>query len=176
VSFVERQAAGRRSGRKGSRVYGVSKLRKTLNRIEKAEREAVKSVVVTSAKKIERDAISFAILKDVKDTGDMIRSIDTKFARDKLTAVIGPGAKSAIVRDNPFNTAGFAKIKRDSTRIKHKKAAYNFFKGYWHEFGTINHPDRPFMNPAWEVNKNLVRKNIRVAVSRALDRASRGVA
>ena len=63
-----------------------------------------------------------------------------------------------------------------------KALLFQFYKGYWHEFGTKGSPEnnipplpaRPFMNPAYQMNEEYGKQQVRAAVKLALERASRG--
>ena len=74
-----------------SRVRGTNKLRRTLNRIHPSAKRRVKVAIKWSARAIERDAVGYALAKDIRDEGDMIRSISRNFSSDGLSAHIGPG-------------------------------------------------------------------------------------
>jgi len=106
----------------------------------------------------------------------MIHSISYKIGRDGMTAVIGPGASHVRITQNPFDTT-----KYKSKPSKH--AAMQFFKAYWFEFGTkgVNRvlrgggklviepqPARPFMNPAFDMNKDWIIRKTQAGISATL--------
>lgn len=163
--------------RKRSNFQGVTKLRKTLRRLEPEATAGIKAKIARGAQDIKDDAVrgARALDKPGIGTGEMIRSITYSFGRDGMTALIGPGADRLKVTKNPFNTTLY-KTKRD------KEAAFNFFKAYWFEFGTKGYPKRnippqlprPFMNPAWDMNKDVLIKEIRREVANALTEAASG--
>ena len=70
----------------------VSKFRRTLRRMEPDIQRHVTRALEKSAKEVEADAIGWALVSDIKDTGDLIHSISWKMGRDKSSIVVGPGA------------------------------------------------------------------------------------
>lgn len=151
---------------------GLSKLRKTFKRMEPEVRELVAREIKETARDVKKDAIGIAILKDIRDTDEMIRSIDYKMGRDGSTAVIGPGAAATAWQKKPWDNTSDRAI-RMSANQKHMKM--QFFKGYWQEFGTVNRPEkRSFMGDAWEANEPGARLRISRAVQRALEISARG--
>lgn len=158
------------------RVKGINKLRRTINRLEQEEREVIQKALYRAARDIQKDAIGIATLKNIRLTGEMIESISIKRSRDKLSAVIGPGAdRITQLKNNPWNTSGFTG-KRSDTVIKNNEAQWNMMKAWWAEFGTgppVPQDPRPFMNPAWEENKDKFTRHVRAAVKRTLRKVSR---
>lgn len=159
-----------------SRVTGVNRLRKTLRRVDPEIGAEVREAVRESAEAITLDAVRFA----PRDEGDLVRAIDYQLGRDGFTAVIGPGAKAAEIArrraGSPFALAGSAvRLSRSNRHL-----LYQFFKGYWAEFGTKGgngvppQPARPFMQPAWDLNRPYAVKRTQGAVRNALERAARG--
>ena len=160
-----------------NRVQGITKLRRTFNRIENLELKELRDVLKNGARAIKQDAIGGAIAQDIKLTGDMIASIDYKLSADKLTAIIGPSAKEAKIIKNPWNTSQFSQYKRESTKVRKKAAQWNLMKAWWAEFGTgppIPQGPQPFMNPAFEKNKRSITEKARKAQAKVLRRASGG--
>jgi len=164
-----------------SGIRGINKLRKTLRRIEPEMQEPIKQAIVNTAEAIKLDAIAGAPI----DEGDLVRSIDYKIGRDGFTAVIGPGARAAEIARSKGGSA-FATRTVSGEIIKmsaaNKALLFQFYKGYWHEFGTKGSPEnnipplpaRPFMNPAYQMNEEYGKQQVRAAVKLALERASRG--
>ncbi len=156
--------AARKSG-----FFGANKLRKTLKRLDPEITSGVKLAVKLGAEDISNDAAAIAYSKGIYDTGDLIDSIEVQLGREGLTALIGPGAKRLKISKSPFNTTLYV-TDRD------KYAAWQFFKGYWAEFGTKGDPannvppqtPRPFMQPAYDANKGTMSTQIQKAVNRAL--------
>lgn len=119
-----------------------------------------------------------------RDTGDLAASIDVALSSDGLAGVAGPAAKNAKVKKalrtgatSVFATrASGGKVISEGT----KKKIFNFFKGYWMEFGTKGYPERnipaqparPFMQPAWDVNAGRIKVRIKKAVDEQLKRAA----
>lgn len=164
-----------------SGLRGINKLRRTLRRLEPEVQDLVKVAIVNTSEAIKQDAIAGAPV----DEGDLVRSIDYKIGRDGLTSVIGPGAKAAEIARSKGGSA-FATQDRKGEIIRmsasNKALLFQFFKGYWHEYGTKGSPDhgipplpaRPFMNPAYLLNEAYGKAQVRAAVKAALERASRG--
>jgi len=111
---------------------GVTKLRKTLRRIDPELTKGVKTAIQQGSETIHFDISLNA--QSHRFTGDMIDSISIKYGRDGMTSLIGPGAKWVSVSKSPFNTALITE--------KNAWGAWQFFKAYWLEFGTKGAPDR----------------------------------
>lgn len=159
------------------KIRGIRKLRRTLNRMEKEDRAVVQDALAKAAYKIKKDAISNVLRHDLILTGKMRDSIDVAFSNDRMTAVIGPGAKHAYVRNNPFDTGSFGKYKYKKAEIKAKEAQFNLMKGWWAEFGTgppIEQRPKPFMNPAYNKNKDQFTAEIRRKVNQVLKKLALG--
>lgn len=176
-----------RAKQRQARGYaGITKLRKTLRRIEPEATDGIKVAIKNGAEAIESAILFYG--HDHHITGDMLQSVDTKLGRDGMTAVIGPGAGSISVSKSPFNTTLYV-----SQTSKHD--AWQFFKAYWIEFGTKGAaarmitsgpykgrmspeipplPAKPFVQPAWDSNKTSVIASVKQAVKNALMRASNG--
>lgn len=164
-----------------SGIKGINKLRLTLRRIEPEMQQPIRQAILNTAEAIKQDAIAGAPVEE----GDLVRSIDYKIGRDGFTAVIGPGAKAAEIARSKGGSA-FSTQDRRGEIIKmsaaNKKLLFQFFKGYWLEFGTKGLPERnippltprPFMNSAYLLNEEYGKAQVRAAVKAALDRASRG--
>lgn len=156
----------------------VNKLRRKLRNMEKFVESGIGPAIERAAYAIELDAKARVRV----DEGDLQRSITHKLGRDKMTAVIGPGAKSAAVaraaKGSPFATRSTIQLGSIS-----KHDLFQFFKGYWIEFGTKGAPDRnippqparPFMQPAFDVNKTWATNEVRREVNRQLERLAKGV-
>lgn len=150
---------------------GVNRLRRTLRRIDPGLMPELKQAVRDGGEAIKQDQIAGAPV----DEGDMVREIDAKYGRDGLTVVVGPGAKHVPIGKNPFDTT-----RRMSAPGKH--ALVQFFKAYWYEFGTKGNADRnippqparPFLVPAYDMNREWILRNTRKGIRQALKRASRG--
>lgn len=160
----------RRSG-----VQGAGKLKRKLRRIEPEITRGVRGAVGDVAEAIKQDAIALA----PRDQGDLVRAIDAKVGRDGLAAVVGPGAVAAdLARRRTGSVFGATNLRLSA---KNQHLLLQFFKGYWIEFGTKKgddgshaQPARPFMQPAFDLNRDWGKEQIRHAVSNALKRVSRG--
>ena len=160
---------------------GVSKLRRTLRRLEPEITKGVKYELARGAQAIKDDAVRNFRAIDVPEigTGELKRSISYQISRDGLTAVIGPEAKRAKLSKGIFSNNASS----NTYKTKPAKAAlWNIRKGYWVEFGTKGYPKggippmpaRPWMNPAWDMNKDKLRERIRKEVAEAIGRESNG--
>jgi hypothetical protein len=161
----------RRSG-----FAGVTKLRKTLRRLEPEATEGIKDAMRDAAEKIHFDSIiNLRSQLSGKGEGELEYSVTYKMGRDDMTAVIGPGAKHVKITKNPFDTTQYK-----SKPSKH--SAMQFFKGYWFEFGTKGDPEnnippqpaRPFMNPAYDANKDKILKDVQGEIHDVLQDLTNG--
>lgn len=155
------------------RIQGADKLRRKLRAMEKHVQSGIRPAVTEVATAIKYDAI----LRAPEDSGDLKAEIGFKVSQDGMSAVIGIGAESvALVKavgGSAFNTS----VKMSSI-TKHK--LWQFFKGYWAEFGTKGSPERnippqparPFMQPAYDVNESWGKARVRDAVNAQLKRVS----
>lgn len=159
-----------------SSISGVNKLRKTLRRLEPGVVDQVRGAIKDSAQAITADAIQLAPV----DEGDLVRSIDFKLGRDGLTAVIGPGANAAEIARRKAGSPFTAASRSIPLSRANKALLFQFFKGYWIEFGTKGgggverQPPRPFMRPAFQVNRRYAERRVQSAVRNALEVAARG--
>jgi len=152
---------------------GISKLRKTLQRLEPEAVAGVKEAFQQGAETIHYDVLQNGMAH--KLTGDMLSSVAVKYGRDGLTAVIGPGADVVTVNKSPFNTTLYVSQKR-------KWHAWQFFKAYWIEFGTKGAPDRnippqpaqPFVGPAFDANKGAISKNVQSKIHAVIAKLASG--
>ena len=165
---------------------GVTKLRKTLRRLEPEITSEVRESIRRGANAILFDAKQNAESADygkepgVRDTGDMIDSMSIKYGNDGFTALIGPAAQD--VKTLGKIDARMLKSGAESkVTIRSKDAKWNVFKGLWAEFGTKGSPKNnipaitpaPFMQPAFDANKGWIAKDVNKAVSQALADAVR---
>lgn len=162
-----------------SRLTGPKKLVRVLRRVEPAARDPLAAAIREGLEAIKWDAVARAPV----DSGDLARSIDYIQSRDGLSGAVGPAAKSmSIVKRSTksgFATAAIGKLKLNE---RNKDRLWQFFKGYWVEFGTKgsakrNIPPqaaRPFMRPAWDANRAWMTERVRAAIRNALEIARRG--
>ena len=164
--------------RRRSGLQGVTKLRRKLRRIDKEVTQELRDVVSESLDEIERDALGLVPV----DAGDLAHSIEVKISSDGFTGIVGPGAKAAeIVRRKAGSVFAFAGDKINLSAAK-KHDLFQFFKGYWIEFGTKGSPEhnippqpaRPFMTPAYEFNRPRIRERVKAAIDRILQRVANG--
>ena len=159
--------------RRQSRVTGTTKLTKILRRVEPEVRGPVGEAVREGLDAIKWDAVAAV----PKDSGDLAASIDWIQSADGLSGAVGPAAKSMrLVKrstGSAFNTAGISQLRLSD---RNKKRLFQFFKGYWLEFGTKGRSGagaitpRPFMRPAWDVNRRFVIDRVGGAMQATLRR------
>lgn len=139
------------SGRRRSGLRNVGKLRRTLRRLDPEVTRELRVAVEEGAEAILQDMVSLV----PKDTGDLARALDQRTARDGLTARVG---------------------------LLTKKKQQDNFHARFLEFGTKGAPNknippqpaRPFMTPAFDLNKDWILKRASKGIGLALVRASRG--
>ena len=132
---------------------GVTKLRRTLRRIEPEVTIGIKNVMERAAKAIEVDML----IGIPQDTGDTASFISSKIARDGLTARIGFIGKKAVeggyvARFIEYGTKGYPK--RNIPAM----------------------PARPFMSPAFDANRDWIVKDAQQEIRSVLFDVSRGTA
>lgn len=158
---------------------GLSKLRKTLKRMEPTIQREFHKALESAGQELKQDAVMFASMKNIKDSGDLIASIDYKVGSGGSTVVVGPGAAALTWQKKPWDNQSAAAMKL-SRKQKHMK--WQFFKGYWAEFGTKGDPSRgipeqparPFMGPAWDNNKAGLQKRFGALLKESLRLTSEG--
>jgi HK97 gp10 family phage protein len=155
-----------------SGIQGTDKLRRKLKAMEKIVQSGIRPAITETLQNVTSDAKTLAPVKE----GDLQESINYKVSSDGMAGVAGPSAKSAIVK---AHTDGSAFSNKKSGKIisqLSKKRLFQFFKGYWIEFGTKGNPSRnippmparPFMQPAWDMNKKAGIKKVKDAVNKQL--------
>lgn len=163
-----------------SGIRGTNKLRRTLRRIDPAVTQGIRDDIRDVSEAVKQDAINLAPV----DEGDLVRAIDFRIGRDGLTSVIGPGAKAADIAGRKKKSRGnvFAAVARGIRLSRsNRDLLFEFFKGYWIEFGTKGNASnnippqsaRPFMRPAWQLNRGFGVQRMRQSVSKALRKVSR---
>ena len=130
---------------------GVTKLRRTLRRLEPETVAEIKKVIVRGAQAIEADMM----ISIPKDTGDTASNISYKIARDGLTAQIGFVGKKAVekgfvARFIEYGTKGSAKQ------------------------NIPPQPARPFMGPAFDANKGWIVRDAQREIGIVLQRLAAG--
>lgn len=161
--------------RAASRLRNAGRLRQKFKRIMVEVENSVGESMIGVAQSIAADAARMA----PRDHGDLADSIEYKLSSDKLSAVIGPAAKAAIV-ERTVKGSAFATRKLGKPTAASKQKLLQFFKGYWLEFGTKGDParnipplhPRPFMQPAYDLNKKWATEKLRNAVNDLLKKAS----
>lgn len=159
---------------------GIDRLRRKLRRMDPEISRDVKLALESGAQSIRDTAIGMV----PRDTGDLADSIHYKVGRDGLSVAIGPGADRALIVSKGLT--GFkAKFTKSGaltkTSMKDKKAREQLYKAIWVEFGTkvgksgsSAQPARPFMQPAFDVNKSRILSEVRAAVKKAVDTSAGG--
>lgn len=130
---------------------GVSKLRKTLRRLEPEMVSGIKDAIKRGAQAIEYDML----IGISKDTGETAQHISYKISRDGFTAQIGFVGKKAVeqgyaARFIEYGTKGYAK-----KNIPPQAAT-------------------PFMQPAFDSNKNWITREVRREVKNTIDKVAQG--
>ncbi len=118
---------------------GVTKLRKTLRRLEPEATQELKNVTIEAG-----EMLKFLVLGNVQAngliwTGDMAQWVDSKLSGDKLTVVVGVGAGNAHIRKNGFAgvTAKYtASGNLTKATVRNRDARWAMYKALWAEFGT----------------------------------------
>ena len=168
-----------------SRMSGVTSLRKKFRRFPDSATKEVQDELRVGLNRIERDAIGLAPV----DQGDMAASITTVISRDGLSGVVGPGVKGAEIVRRKTGSVFSSTVKKGKQRGEkirlsavNEEARFNFFVGYWNEFGTKGAPDRnippqtarPFMSPAYDINRRALADSIRRAINKVIDKVAKG--
>lgn len=156
---------------------GINKLRRTIRRMDDEVSGGIKKEIKSAAQSIEMDMLGMVPV----DEGDLARSIAYKLGRDGLTAVIGPAADSVQIKK------GFGGVDLKYTKsgnltaatIRNQKARFELYKAHWVEFGTKQgkpgssaQPARPFIQPAYDANKDRFTKRVKDAVAKAIEVSS----
>lgn len=178
-------------------VKNQQRLLRKLQRIAKATENEVAPAIDRSATAIQMDAI----LRVRKDTSELASFIEKKIGNGGLTAIVGPGAKSVAVIKTQRGGSPFATRKAGAKSLGAitKVKLFQFFKGYWLEFGTKGYvvetknakvlsdgknfygtkvniparPKRPFMQPAYDVNERWAINEVTKAVNEMIRKAGR---
>lgn len=161
-----------------SRIEGPNKLRMKLRRVDPSIKRGVQDVLRDGLNRIQRDALTFVPV----GTGDLRDSIEVKLSTDKLSGIVGPGVKAAEIMRKKTGSEFATGSRKARLSKRNKVALFQFFKGYWIEFGTKGNPKkkippqpaRPFMSPAYLMNREWIRRRANRAIEAALEKASRG--
>lgn len=173
--------------RRKSGLANVSRLRRKLRRLPAEATDEVRTEIADAA-----EFVKFEQLKRVPvDEGDLATSIEVKLGSDKLSASIGPGARTRKARKLAgwrahfveFGTKAHKVIARASRRdaqgrlLRAEGKGARVLSDSETTFGTAAaHPGiaaRPFVYPALAQNIDAVTEMIAAGVDRALLRASR---
>ena len=166
-----------RSQKKG--FAGVTKLRKTLRRLDPETTKNVATAIEQAGVSLARRVRSNA----PRDTGDLIEQIGYKVSRDKLTVVAGVGAGNAHIQKSGFSGVAVKRTKSGSktkVTIRNENARWQLYKALWHEFGTKGSSDLPplpashFHQRAFDSEEKAIKRKVQGAVSRALTVAASG--
>lgn len=126
------------------RISGVRSLRRVLRKMPDDVRGPMQGEVAAAAEDVSSTMASLAPVR----TGELRDSIETKFARDRMSARVGPGAR----RRRTFRRVGW--------------------RALFAEFGTRHHPAQPFIGEALERNEARIRRGMSKAVADTLRRIS----
>ena len=158
---------------------GVTKLRKTLRRLDPETKKNVATAIEQTGIALARGVRA----RTPRDTGAMIAEVGYKVSRDKLTVVAGVGAGNASIQKIGF---GEVVVKRNKSgaktkvTIRNEKARWNLYKALWHEFGTKGgngappQPASHFHQRAFDAEEDAIKSRVQGAVSRALEMAVNG--
>jgi hypothetical protein len=156
----------------------VTPLRRKLRKLNKHLDNGIKPALIESLTMVAETARGNV----PKDTGDLAASIAIAVSGDGLSGVAGPAAKNAKVKKalSTGATSAFATRGGGTLSEGNKKKLFQFFKGYWIEFGTKGNaarnippmPARPFMQPAWDSNQGAIKSKMTAAINEQLRKAS----
>lgn len=157
-----------------SGMQNTARLRRKFKRIEAQVQSGIRPAITGAAQSIAADAARMA----PRDHGDLADAIEYKVSSDGLSAVIGPAAGAAVIEKTVKGSAFATRSTKLTSVSKHK--LLQFFKGFWLEFGTKGDParnipplqPRPFMQPAFDLNKKWATEKVRTAVNEQLKKAS----
>lgn len=151
----------------------LNRTRKLLRRLPVDLTDPVRSAFEKGAADIAEEARFNLASTRTMQTGDLMAAIEFKVSRDGLTAVVGPGAKAAnIIKKSTGSNFATRSTKIRMTK-RSKKQLFQFFKGYWLEFGTKHVAPRPFMGPAFDANRGRINAEVQQGITSALNRAAR---
>lgn len=158
---------------------GVTKLRKTLRRLDPETKKNVASAIEQTGIALARGVRARA----PRDTGDLIAEVGYKVSRDKLTVVAGVGAGNARIQKSGFAEVVVKRNKsgaKTKVTIRDENARWQLYKALWHEFGTKGTDKVPpqsashFHQKAFDAEEKQIKRKVQGAVSRALTVAASG--
>jgi len=161
---------------------GVTKLRRTLRRLDPELTQEIRDLVTEAGKDLEADIKRYAV--NLKRTDAMYDSIGYKVSRDGFTVIAGVEAPSTKIQGRVV----LGKIARKTTKSgrltlatsKKLSARMNIYKAIYHEFGTKGAPDQnigPLM-PTYMHQKafNGLKPGMQAKFAKAIDKALRSAA
>lgn len=164
------QMKNRATSNRARGFLGVTSLRKKLRRMDPEITDGIKTEISSIAKEMETAMLGMVPV----DQGDLAETIAHKLGRDGLTAVVGPGAASAQIKRGMKMSQ--QKYKKDGTvtasTARNNNVRFQLYKAHWIEFGTKKKAARPFIQPAFDINKDRFKRNVRAAVKKAIDEAA----
>lgn len=157
-------------------LNGVSSLRRKLRKMEPFVQSGIRPAVTKTLINITETAKVLV----PKDSGDLADAIEYKVSADGMAGVAGPSAKNAAVAKVTRGSAWATRMLSKPIGATSAKRLFEFFKGFWVEFGTKGSPEnnippmpaQPYMRPAFDMNKDAGVRDIGGAVNMQLKRVS----
>lgn len=157
--------------RKQARGYaGVTKLRRLLRRLDSDLTVPIREAIADGAQ---------AILGDMQmmvpvDKDELRPALSARVSRDGFTAVIGPAIKDVLRIGTKANT--LARRVAGEGVVVDDQQLFQAYKALWIERGTKGSPEhnvppqpaRPFMEPAFDQNKQEIINRAQIGITVAL--------
>lgn len=126
-------------------VQGLTRLRRKLRRMPDELTKPIKEEIEQAAQEIHFEALSRIPVR----SGDLAQALTWRTGRDGLSARVGFWKKGNVKR---WRLAGW--------------------RGHFVEFGTVNAPAKPFLQPAWDIVLPRFRRRLDAKIDTALRRVS----
>lgn len=163
-----------------SRIRGVSRLRRLVNRIEPSATAELRAVIADGAVQLQSGIRQGAPV----DSGLTASMIEVSASRDGLAALIGPGAKGVKLAERKGGGSVFGAFfgRKVTLQARTRRRVTAFVRAYWAEFGTKgfkkrNIPPqaaRPFIAPAFDAVRGALTGRAKAALRKALEAARSG--